>query len=81
MKNLIKKTEEWFMSKKTQIVLLIIWIILIISGIFMKLGINIPILSEILLFGKPMNNNFILLWLAVVSYSNIFNLKQINKKR
>lgn len=81
MKTLLSKIDNFLMSKPITITLLIIWVVLAISGILMKFGVDMPIFAEAKLIGRPISNNLVLLWLAFLIYISVDNLKKINKKR
>ena len=69
------------MSKPAIITFLISCIVLGVSGVLIKFGINIPIFENVTLLGMPISNNLALLWLAFLIFISIKNLKRCNQKR
>lgn len=81
IKVLLSKIDNFLMSKPVITIFLMSCIILGVSGILIKFGINISIFENVKLLGMSISNNLALLWLAYLIFISIKNLKKCNQKR
>lgn len=73
----LSKINNVLMSKPFIITFMISCIFLLTAGLSMRFGIDIEILEDATLIGKPIDSNISLLWLIFLIFVSISNLKQI----
>lgn len=77
----LKKINNFLVLKSVIIIFMIACISLLIAGICMRFGMDIQILEDATLIGKPIDSNIALLWLVFLIFISNYNLKQIKKSK